>query len=117
MLETIHAAYALIDQLHLTMTGIVAGCAVLTLAFLFAVREAAAWFFKVDDVKRDVRRVKDLVLELEGEIKVLQELLSQAKRMNAGEPAIAEEARLVKVRSTIDVKKPKAKSGGFPITH
>lgn len=70
-------AYKLFDQLNLSVTSLVVIAAVLSLLFLFAAREAAAWFFKVDDVKRDVRKLRQLVIDLEGEMRSLQGLLNQ----------------------------------------
>lgn len=119
MLEAIRSTYDLIDQLHLTMTGLIAIVVVLAIAFLFAVREAASWFFKVDDIKRDVRKVQNLVLELEGEMKVLQELLANAKKSARSDSPVEEEARLVAIRAP--APEPKAagekNSGSFPIVH
>lgn len=79
MLETIKNAYAIYEQLNISVTGLIVAALILALAFLFAVREAATWFFKVDDLKRDIHRLGEITVQLEGEIRALQNLLSQAK--------------------------------------
>ena len=122
MIEFVNAVYAFIDQMHLTITGLLVAVAILSLAFIFAVREAASWFFKIDDIKKDVRRVQNLILELEGEVKVMQELVSQAKRLNqTEETTIDEQARLVRVRPHRGADQlpavPSEKPASFPINH
>ena len=75
--KVITDAYKMFDQLNLSVTSLVVIGVVLSLMFLFAAREAAAWFFKVDDVKKDVRKLRQLVIDLEGEMRSLQGLLNQ----------------------------------------
>lgn len=75
--KVITDAYKMFDQLNLSVTSLVVIGVVLSLLFLFAAREAAAWFFKVDDVKKDVRKLRQLVIDLEGEMRSLQGLLNQ----------------------------------------
>lgn len=79
MVDIIQNAYNVFEQLHLSVTGLLVASIVFALAFLFAVREAASWFFKVDDVKRDIRRLHEVTTQLEGEIKVVQTLLAQIR--------------------------------------
>lgn len=88
MLEAIQNAYALLDQMQISVTGLIVAAVVFSLAFLFAVREAAAWFFKIDDLKRDVRRLRKNTQHLEGEIKLLQTLILKMKEPLAEAPSI-----------------------------
>lgn len=107
-LETVQRTYDLFESLNLSVTGLLVLGAVLALGFLFAIREAASWFFKVDDLKRDVRRLQELVLAIEGEVRVLQNVMAQGReaQATAAAPTLGAE------------KKPEAKvAAGFPISH
>jgi hypothetical protein len=77
MLEAIQSAYAFFEQMHVTVTGLVVAIVLFALAFLFAIREAASWFFKVDDIKRDIGRLKEISLQLESEVRLIQGLVTQ----------------------------------------
>lgn len=79
LIQMAQNAYNLLEQFHISLTGLLVAALVFALAFIFAVREAASWFFKVDDVKRDIRRLHEITAQLEGEIKALQTLLIQTK--------------------------------------
>lgn len=82
------------------MEMLAAIAAVVTIAFLFAMRELAAWFFKIDDLKRDIRSLEVGISRLEGEIKALQ-----SKDSNSyGEPTAAAPPHLRRVEQ-------------FPINH
>ena len=70
-------AYAMFDSLELSVTSLVVAGLVLTLVFLFALREAATWFFKINDIKNDVRKLRQLVIDMEGEVRMLNGLLAQ----------------------------------------
>jgi Na+-transporting NADH:ubiquinone oxidoreductase subunit NqrF len=70
-------AYAMFDSLNLSVTALVAMGLILTIVFLFAIREAASWFFKIDDIKQDVKKVRQLVVDMEAEVRTLQSLLTQ----------------------------------------
>ncbi len=76
-LKFIGQAYGLFDQLHLSVTGVIAIAIILALAFLFALREAAAWFFKIHDLKRELRTLREQNVHLEGEIHALQTLVGR----------------------------------------
>ncbi len=71
-LKFIQTTYQTIDRLNLSMEMLAAIAVVVTIAFLFAMREVAAWFFKIDDLKRDIRSLEVGISRLEGEIKALQ---------------------------------------------
>ena len=109
-LETVRKTYEIFDSLNLSVTGLLVLGVVLALGFLFAIREAAAWFFKVDDLKRDVRRLQELVLAIEGEVRVLQNVMAHGREAQAASTAQA---------MTLGAeKKPEAKvAAGFPISH
>jgi hypothetical protein len=70
-------AYTMFDSLNLSVTALVAIGLVLGLVFIFAAREAASWFFKIDDLKKDVKKVSQLIVDMEAEVRMLQGLLSQ----------------------------------------
>lgn len=70
-------AYTMFDSLNLSVTALAVIGFVLALVCLFALREAAAWFFKIDDLKKDVKKVSQLVVDMEAEVRSLQALLSQ----------------------------------------
>lgn len=82
------------------MEMLLAIAAVVTIAFLFAMRELAAWFFKIDDLKRDIRSLEVGIARLEGEIKSLQS--NEAGSLN--EPTAAAASHLRRVEQ-------------FPINH
>jgi hypothetical protein len=65
------------DSLNLSVTALVVIGLVLAIVFIFAAREAASWFFKIDDLKKDVKKVGQLVVDMEAEVRLLQGLLSQ----------------------------------------
>ena len=106
--KILNDAYAMFDSLQLSVTSLVVAGLSLTLVLLFAVRQAASWFFKIDDIKRDIRDVRQLVIDMEGEIRMLQGLLSQnVKLANLEQPL----SPMKKAPSQA------APSIAFPITH
>lgn len=92
MLEAIKSTYAIFEQYHISMTGLMVIAILLALAFLFSVREAAAWFFKIDDLKRDIQRLRLISNQLESEIRSLQTLVDQNRPMPKVENARIETA-------------------------
>lgn len=115
MVELIQNAYNVFEQMHLSITGLLVAALVFSLAFLFAVREAASWFFKVDDLKRDIRRLHEVTTQLEGEIKVIQSLLTQVR-----EPLEKKASHLEPVGAKTAAEapaQPESKSSAFPIVH
>ncbi|MEK7356736.1 MAG: hypothetical protein AAB250_09815, partial [Bdellovibrionota bacterium] len=87
-----------------------------TFGFFFALREAATWFLKIDDLKSDIRRLRDLVLQMEGEVRVLQALVPNEPRSEVPNVTAAAEipAPIVeKKTAAVPTAAPKA----FPITH
>ncbi len=105
-LDWINDLSAYIAQLNVSVTGLIAAAVIFCLAFLFAIREAASWFFKVDDLKRDLRKLHQLTMELEKEIRSLQSSLKAVQ--NQETQAIAAE-----MKEAAQSPKP----GGFPISH
>lgn len=112
MIETIRGIYEVFDQLNLSVWGVLGIAFVLFVAFLFAVREAASWFFKVDDLKRDIQDLREVSQELRAELHTLQSLIQQLKgpAQNASPvaPTVPEYA---------PEEKPSKPSGLFTITH
>jgi outer membrane murein-binding lipoprotein Lpp len=106
ILELIRNAYSVLDQF--SITGLIVVSVAFTLAFLFAIREAASWFLKIDDVKSDVRKLSDVILHLEGEVRALQGLISQAKNQAAASATSA---------PTTSAKSAPEPRSLFPITH
>jgi hypothetical protein len=127
-IDFLNDAYAYYERLNVSATGLLAIAVIFFLALLFSIREAAAWFFKVDDVKRDVRKLHEATSQLEAEIKVLQGLILQAKsHVPAPPPAPAASASIESPSDTPasdsvadgarENKKAAGKFGGFPINH
>ena len=76
-------AYEMFDSLNLSVTALVLIGLVLAVIFIFAAREAASWFFKIDDLKKDVKKVNQLVVDMEAEVRLLQGLLTQNLKLAA----------------------------------
>ena len=95
-LDWINDIYAHLDKLNMSITSLIAIGVVLLLIFLFSVREAATWFFKIDALRRDVRKLTKLTTEVEGQLRRMQDMLDQ--------------------KSAQDEKKEATHSGSFPIT-
>lgn len=101
-LAFVQNAYSTIDRMHLSMTTLAVIALVVTLAFMFAVREVAAWFFKIDDLKKDIRN-------LEGAIGDLQE---QIRSLNSNEKSAEKIAPLTDLATTRSKR-----AEQFPIQH
>lgn len=110
MIEAIRSAYEVFENLNLSVGGVLAIALFLFLAFLFSVREAASWFFKVNDLKRDVQDLHEVCRDLRAEIRTLQFLMSQLKSTVA-------EAPTTPPREDPAPLKASEKPGGFTITH
>jgi hypothetical protein len=83
LLDFIKNAYDTFEQYHVSITALIAVTLVLFIAFLFAMREAAAWFFKIDDIKRDIRKLHDLTVELESEVRTLQDIVANGPQASS----------------------------------
>lgn len=121
VVKAIGDAYAFFDSLQVSVTAMVVALVIVSFGFFFALREAATWFLKIDDLKSDVRGLRDLVLQMEGEVRVLQSLLTadttpttttvtpiEKPQLPKKETAAVEAAALSEITNA-----PKA----FPITH
>lgn len=128
MIEIIESLYRFLEQLHLSVTGLVVAAAIFVLAFLFAVREAASWFFKIDDLKRDIGRLHEISLQLESELKLVQGLVIRMKETTASSPptstafASTTTGASPMPTATAAATEPtpltgKTGTAGFPITH
>jgi|GEM_PF-6348064 len=78
-------AYEMFDSLNLSVTALVVIGLVFAAIFLVAAREAASWFFKIDDLKKDIKKVNQLVVDMEAEVRLLQGLLSQNMKLASPE--------------------------------
>jgi hypothetical protein len=116
MLDFIRDAYDVFAQLNLSVTGLIAMSVILALAFLFSVREAASWFFKIDDVQRDIMRLRDVVRQLEVEIKSLHSqlgtLTGTPKTDIAFAPTVAQKTKATPKRAQLAIQ-----NSNFPIVH
>lgn len=115
MLEGLQDAYSFLDRLNVSMTGLIAAALVFSLALFFALREAATWYFKIDDLKRDIKRLQGATTQIEAELRTIQNLIlkSHDQRSEAVEPNATE-----RTAETATLKKTaQAKPGGFPIVH
>lgn len=121
MLETvlkyISDAYSLLEQLNLSVAGVAVLALGLTLALMFAVRELAAWFFKVDDIKRDIRSLRELNTQLEGEIRALQTLVSNLIAQESQTGSEVRSTSQITSQITSQRPEPSSESPSFPIVH
>jgi hypothetical protein len=86
--DFLERAYGWLDTYRVSPTSLAIATVVFAFVFLFALREAAAWFFKTGQIKKDLRRLEKLSLRLEGEIRALRDLLQAqaiAPKAQAGE--------------------------------
>ncbi|MES2965373.1 MAG: hypothetical protein V4760_15930 [Bdellovibrionota bacterium] len=120
VVKAIGDTYSFFDSLQISVTALVVALVIVSFGFFFALREAATWFLKIDDLKSDVRRLRDLVLQMEGEVRVLQTLLtdeSPAARVKTLEETVkVSEMKTAAVQAAAVqeiTKAPKA----FPINH
>ena len=97
VVKAIGQAYAAFDSLQISMTALLIGLAVFSFGFFFALREAASWFLKIDDVKKDVRRLREIVLEMEAELRVAQSLIQK------NQPALNEASSLTQETESADI--------------
>ncbi len=118
MIEAIQQAYEFFERMNISVTSLIVISLILSLTFLFAIREAASWFFKVDQLKRDLKRLKLSTAQLEGEIRSLRVLLTQSKQnsLSVVSPAGASVAPLDQKQEGAPVK-PSAPPASFPIVH
>lgn len=77
LLTALTQTYEFFDSLNLSVTAWVVIGLLLAVVALLALREAAAWFFKIDDIKKDVKKMRQAVIDMEAEVRSLQSLLSQ----------------------------------------
>lgn len=96
-------------------SGFLLGLAILfAIAGMLALREAAAWFFKVEDLKKDIARLQDTAALLESEIRLVQSLMKEATdRQIALNNQNAESTGPVTIRKS----EPETSSPQFPINH
>lgn len=81
LIRDVLKVYAWLDRLELTSGMLLAVAAVLGLAMVVAAREAFSWFLKINDIKKDVGRLHEITLQLEGEIRTLQTLLRDGRKL------------------------------------
>lgn len=97
MVESIRNAYLIFEQLNISVTALIVVVVLLSLAFLFSLREAASWFFKIDDLKTDIQSLHEVSSQLQSEIQTLQSLINEAKSLGAPASAIIATRPLSKV--------------------
>ncbi|HVK61993.1 MAG TPA: hypothetical protein VM432_10600 [Bdellovibrionales bacterium] len=112
--DIVQRTYAFFDQLGLSITGLLIVGALFALALIFAVREAATWFFKIDDVKKDLRRVRDSLNEIEGELRALQTIMAKNReRFEKSEDDLVDSPE----SEPAAVEPAPKKSTTFPVVH
>ncbi len=82
--------YNWIQTLQVSSGFLLGLAALFAIAGMLALREAAAWFFKVEDLKKDIARLQDTAALLESEVRLVQSLMREAtNRQNsvANQPA------------------------------
>ncbi len=115
-LETLHRLYAFYDQFNLSMTAWIAIAVICLVAMLFAARELLGWFFKIDDLKKDLARLHELSQNLESEMRTLQAVIYKDRQVT-GPTAAAASVPSADVGPTLLAIKATEKSAAFPITH
>ncbi len=85
-LNAVSSAYDVIDRLQISVTGLFVIGALLLLVFLYATRELATWFFKIDRLKRDLRDLRNLTIQLDREIKNMNSVLQQYGEVKGDAP-------------------------------
>ncbi|MES2854350.1 MAG: hypothetical protein V4692_00725 [Bdellovibrionota bacterium] len=113
--DIVQRIYSLLDQAGLSVAGFLIVGALFSLALLFGFREAVTWFFKIDDIKKDLRRIRDSLNEVEGELRTLQTVYER-QRAKAGAAAEIEVGPETTLQSEIAKPAP-VKSPSFPIAH
>lgn len=73
--ELLEAAYGWLDAAGISLETLLVASIVFLIAMLFASREAASWFLKTHDIKKDVARLEELTLELQGDVRALEVLI------------------------------------------
>jgi hypothetical protein len=101
LLDFIKNAYDTFEQYHISVTALIVATLVLFITLLFAMREAASWFFKIDDIKRDVRKLHALTVELEAELRLIQDLVLKGppKEQSATAPSLTSPSKTAKPAS------------------
>ena len=113
--QILNDAYAMFDSLQLSVTSLVVAGLVLTLFFLFALREAATWFFKINDMKADLRRLRQLVVDMEGELRLMHSMLAQNLKIASEEGIVDMEMRAPSKEGAATSVSPAPTK--FPVTH
>lgn len=109
---------ATIAHFNLSMTAVAGIAFVLFIALLFALREAASWFFKIDDLKRELRKMNRMVIDLESEVRALHGLIESSKgREHTSIHTPSMSPPLSPPLSSLNEKTPTEKSVAFPISH
>lgn len=111
-MDAIQSAYSVFESYNLSVTTLIVLTLVFSLAFLFSVREAAAWFFKIDDLKKELKRLNASALQIEAEIAILKEILNQARDSESQLNTALNEKKGEQPKSS-----PHASANGFPIVH
>jgi hypothetical protein len=70
--------YNWVQSLQVSSGFLLGLAALFAIAGMLALREAAAWFFKVEDLKKDIARLQDTAALLESEIRLVQTLMREA---------------------------------------
>jgi hypothetical protein len=70
--------YNWVQSLQVSSGFLLGLAALFAIAGMLALREAAAWFFKVEDLKKDIARLQDTAAVLESEIRLVQSLMREA---------------------------------------
>ena len=86
--------------MNLSITSLIVLALVFALALLFSVREAATWFFKIDDLKKDLKYLNQAMLQMESEIASLQNLVGRAKQS----PALANMVPRIEAQAQVSNK-------------
>lgn len=75
--DWLESIYGWLEAVHVSPSALAGATLFLSLAFLLALREAAAWFLKTHDLKRDLARLEELSLQLEGQIRSVRDSIDR----------------------------------------
>ena len=85
---------------------------------MFAARELLGWFFKIDDLKKDLARLHELSQNLESEMRTLHAVIYKDRQVTGPAPTVVvPPAENRETGPTQLARKAAEKSAAFPITH
>ncbi len=111
-MDAIQSAYGVFESLNLSVTTLILLAFAFVLAFLLSVREAITWFFKIDSLRKELKRMKESVDRLQSDVTIIKEYVRHAHEEALHFSAVAENKKGEQPKSS-----PHAGSSGFAVIH